>query len=193
MRAVCQIICWLAVLLFLVYVGDVLDTAFWQAGIHARKLFADMPMHPPYQGWPLSRDFTPFLWDNHQLIPHVMILPWLVAITSVALSRGSPFELGDFLLRFLTVVVIEVGIFLVLLWTLIQPFVSYIGTGQPPGLTTVEMVSRAIFVVAVMASASGMLWRLIRWKRSEISEGQPESPSLPTAIGSSDKNENRSV
>jgi hypothetical protein len=135
--------------------GNLLDTAFWQARFHADHILAGKPLPA----------ITKFFIDHHHLPPHLVLFPWIGFVGAPLLTRAtsrSYWDLRSFALRFLAFLSSELLLFLVFLFALFIPFVPYYGVLEPFRQSTIELWVRIIFWCSLAATVALFLFRIIQ-------------------------------
>ena len=155
MRAICQTICYLVSLFFLLFFGSFFDTAFRQAGFHAKHLLP---------GVPLPR-ITEFFIGHHHLPGYLVLFPWLAFVGGPLLSSPATCldrDASTFFLRFVTYLMVEAFVFLLFVFALAAPFVPYYGVMEDFHESTVEFTCRLTFWGMLCLLVVGAIFRLTR-------------------------------
>lgn len=172
MRKALQLAWLFLTLVIVIYIGRILDVAYWQSGIQLERTFGAAPVPPVFQVALWSFNFNEFFYKNHQLIPSVLVLPWLLMIVLGVFSRRSFFNLVDFALRFVMFVLVEVFVVLFLVVSLIGPHFPYVAGLRESKESVVDTWLGVVIWGIVIVSLFGVAFqRGRRWIRRQSSKG----------------------
>lgn len=143
MKAASQVIIDLTSFMVAFVLGSVFDTAFWQAGFHAKKLLGGKPL-------PTG---TEFFIKHHHLPAYLALFPWLWLVGAPVFTLHATRHYWDgpsFVLRFLAFISCEVLLVLMWLLFLFPPFVTYYGVLQSNEQSIPGLVARLLFWLVVL-------------------------------------------
>ncbi len=140
-------------LLLILFIGNIFDVSFWQAGIHYQAL------HPPTRVPMLSA----FWIQNHGITTYVLALPWIgfVGLPLLFPHRMTFWDSNLFSLRFSVFILCEFLIISVMLFALFRPLwiYHYYGVLDQSGPTSVELFVGWLFWILVSLPILGFVFR----------------------------------
>ena len=168
---------YLASFVVVFFLGNILDEAFFQAGLNAEHLLGGKLLPPISQ----------FFMTHHHLPAHLFLFPWLWLVGAPLLTSAAAKNYWDeqsFTSRYLGFLSCEILLFGVLLLGLAMPFIPHYSISAMQRENATETGVRLIFWIAVVVFTSGGFYRAhqIREHRKaqpDSARRQPTRPLVP--------------
>lgn len=135
--------------------------------MRAERLFFGLPHESLYQGFPVPHGFTRFLFENEGIAPYLVAFPWVSVILVGAMDPKSFFRAPDFILRFLAFLALELTLLVILVWSILSPFISYILQLKTDEATALERVFPVGFWITCLTGAATVVLNFVKRRRSK--------------------------
>ena len=152
MKVASQLMFYLASFVVVFFLGNILDEAFFQAGLNAEHLLGGKLLPPISQ----------FFMTHHHLPAHLFLFPWLWLVGAPLLTSAAAKNYWDaqsFTSRYLGFLSCEILLFGVLIFGLAMPFIPHYSISAMQRENATETGVRLIFWIAVVVFTSGGFYR----------------------------------